>query len=103
MHTRPSLKDPRDLVVAWAQGEWENRTRSELLKRAVKRAGRSMGLEVKRYRPKADRMGVNQFADIRRLLEDIREPIVFDVGANIGESVDRFREVLPGCVVHSFE
>jgi FkbM family methyltransferase len=29
--------------------------------------------------------------------------VVLDVGANIGQSVERFRELLPGCELHSFE
>jgi hypothetical protein len=68
-----------------------------LVKRVVQKAGRVVGLEVTRYRPKAGRMGVNPFADIRELLVDVARPVVVDVGANVGQSVHRFSELLPGC------
>jgi FkbM family methyltransferase len=75
----------------------------DLVKRVVQKAGRTVGLDVRRYRPKAGRMGVNPFADIRKLLIDVARPVVFDVGANVGQSVDRFNELLPGCTLHAFE
>ena len=30
-------------------------------------------------------------------------PIVFDVGANVGQSIHRFRSRFPRCIIHSFE
>jgi len=42
-------------------------------------------------------------ADIRRLLADVPQPTVFDVGANVGQSAKRFSELLPGCQLHMFE
>jgi FkbM family methyltransferase len=47
--------------------------------------------------------GVNALADIAVLLAVVPAPIVFDVGANIGQSVTTFRELLPSSIVHSFE
>ncbi len=37
-----------------------------------------------------------------RLLE-ISGPVVFDVGANIGQSIELYRESFPECTIHSFE
>lgn len=34
---------------------------------------------------------------------DIKSPLIFDVGANIGQSVDRYRIASPNCVLHCFE
>ena len=32
-----------------------------------------------------------------------RSPILFDVGANQGQSIDRFRKIFPNVITHSFE
>ena len=42
-------------------------------------------------------------ADIRKLLADVPQPTVFDVGANVGQSAKRVSELLPGCQLHMFE
>ena len=47
--------------------------------------------------------GVDALADIRALLTRVRSPTVFDVGANVGQSVTTFRQLLPDSVIHSFE
>jgi FkbM family methyltransferase len=47
-------------------------------------------------------MGRDPFEDIRWLTSSPR-PIVFDVGANIGQSVKNFRSCLESPVIHSFE
>jgi FkbM family methyltransferase len=36
-------------------------------------------------------------------LQGTAAPVVFDVGANTGDSVTRFRRALSGCQIHSFE
>ncbi|HQR06851.1 MAG TPA: FkbM family methyltransferase, partial [Gemmatales bacterium] len=38
-----------------------------------------------------------------RHLSKVAKPTIFDVGANIGQSVDRFQDVFPGALIHSFE
>jgi len=75
-------------------------------KRFVRRAGHAVGLEVSRYRPDDQvitRVGVSALRDMRELLTDVSTPIVFDVGANVGQSVTVFKELLPGSILHSFE
>lgn len=47
-------------------------------------------------------MGVDAFSDIRAL-SGTGPSIVFDVGANVGQSVERFAELLPGSEIHAFE
>ncbi|MGE4267712.1 MAG: FkbM family methyltransferase [Deferribacterales bacterium] len=37
------------------------------------------------------------------LLKDIDKPVIFDVGANIGQSVAGFKQKVPDAVIHSFE
>jgi FkbM family methyltransferase len=41
--------------------------------------------------------------DIGFLLHDVPRPVVFDVGANTGQSVAKFRRLLPESTIHSFE
>jgi FkbM family methyltransferase len=41
--------------------------------------------------------------DIGALLIDVPRPVVFDVGANLGQSVAIFRRLLPDSTLHSFE
>src|SRR5688500_16227435 len=78
-------------------------TLSESLRKLIRLVGHMFGVEVRRYRPKAGRLGINPMADIRTLLAGIDAPIVFDVGANVGQSVRRFSRLLPGCEVYAFE
>ncbi|MCH8328511.1 MAG: FkbM family methyltransferase [Candidatus Marinimicrobia bacterium] len=40
---------------------------------------------------------------IRYLLAEVTQPVIFDVGANIGQSIDIFREAHGGAIIHSFE
>jgi FkbM family methyltransferase len=55
---------------------------------------RKFGFEVRRVR--------NPVEDIRRLTK-VPKPIVFDVGANIGQSVKVFRECFKQPLIHAFE
>lgn len=32
-----------------------------------------------------------------------KNPVIFDVGANIGQSIDRFKKLFPNSIIHSFE
>jgi hypothetical protein len=48
-------------------------------------------------------MGVNPFVDVAWSLKDRVAPVVFDVGANIGQTVQRIRRFLPSSFIHSFE
>ncbi len=38
-----------------------------------------------------------------RLIGGVPQPVIFDVGANVGQTLERYMHVLPGAVVHSFE
>lgn len=40
---------------------------------------------------------------IRYLLAEVTQPVIFDVGANIGQSIDIFREAHRNAIIHSFE
>jgi FkbM family methyltransferase len=58
-------------------------------------------VHVSRYVP--GQLGLDLGRDIQVVLGDVTRPVVFDVGANIGQSILTFKGLLPRCVVHSFE
>src|SRR5437870_5270270 len=68
---------------------------------------RKAGIDVIRYRePSAESSpGAPSWSTeaIRGYLSDVERPVVFDVGANIGQSVELYRHLLPGCEIHAFE
>lgn len=74
-------------------------------KQLAKKVFQTLGLEVSRYRPKTTEerpLGVDYLSDIRKLTRS-NPCIVMDVGANIGQSVNTYKELLPHCEIHSFE
>ena len=48
-------------------------------------------------------LGQNAEFDIKHLLGQTTEPVVFDVGGNIGQAIDRFKKLVPDSVIYSFE
>jgi FkbM family methyltransferase len=41
--------------------------------------------------------------DLQALLRDVDRPVVFDIGANVGQSVSRVKGLVPKCTIHAFE
>jgi FkbM family methyltransferase len=77
------------------------------IKPALKRVLQHFGYSVRRVPTSrgtnaGHAMGWDPFEDIRWLTSS-RRPIVFDVGANIGQSVKNFRNCLESPEIHSFE
>jgi FkbM family methyltransferase len=64
----------------------------------LQQALRRSGYELRRF----DGLGVHPLADARRILEH-GAPVVFDVGANTGQTITRIRHFMRGATVHSFE
>jgi len=67
----------------------------------------SLGLEISRYRPEThapeeNPLGTSYLSDIKRLTRS-HPVVVFDVGANKGQSVIKFKNLLRDCEIHSFE
>ena len=71
------------------------------MKRFVRDLLRKAGWDVRRYQ--LGKLGRDPWQDLRHLLRGVRRPLIFDVGANIGQSVDAFRKSFPDSFVHSFE
>jgi FkbM family methyltransferase len=74
--------------------------RSEALKALARRSFKAVGLTVHRYR---GAVGDDPFEDMNRLAPSGRAPLIIDVGANLGQSIVRFKAVFPNAEMHSFE
>ncbi len=59
------------------------------------------GYEIHRYNP--DLMGRDPYRDMLRLLGSKEQPVVFDVGSNIGQTVLELRTHFTDPAIHSFE
>jgi FkbM family methyltransferase len=70
-----------------------------IAKRVVLPVAHAFGLEITSLR----RFGFDADRDLSLLLAGVVHPVVFDVGANTGQSVTRFRRVLPGSELYAFE
>jgi FkbM family methyltransferase len=46
---------------------------------------------------------VTALEDIARILNGVINPVIFDVGANRGDTVAAYKEVFPGAQIHAFE
>jgi hypothetical protein len=49
-----------------------------------------------------DQIGQNAYSDIKRFIAPNSSPVIFDVGANVGQTIDAFREVFPQPKIHAF-
>src|SRR6476646_2230368 len=48
-------------------------------------------------------LGISPFADMRKFVPAAKDPLILDIGANVGQSVGRFRKTFPTATIHSFE
>ena len=71
-------------------------------KRSLKGVLRSLGLQL-RWLPPRYACRQNMFTDQRAILGERGAGLILDVGANVGQSVMRYRWLFPDAVIHSFE
>ena len=71
------------------------------IKLSIRRIARLCGLDIVRFG--GEQVGVDPFVDVRRFLRGHTHPVIFDVGAGVGQSIYRFRDEFPTSVIHSFE
>jgi FkbM family methyltransferase len=69
------------------------------IRRLIRKLLNAGGYDIRPYQS----MGRNPFEDMRLLLGLEPQPIVLDVGANVGQSIDVFRSYFPTSTIHSFE
>lgn len=60
---------------------------------------RSLGYEVRRVKDPKRR----SLDDIHKLVTQTASPVIFDVGANKGQSIARFKALFPQAAIHAFE
>lgn len=72
-----------------------------IIKNTIRRIIRRGGFDIIRFN--RDQIGVYPFIDMQRLLNGHTHPVIFDVGANVGQSVHKFRDAFPSSCIHSFE
>lgn len=70
------------------------------IKDGIRAALRAAGLEVRRV---SREPGRDAFEDMKRICRPSGRPVVFDVGANEGQTVANFRTAFPDATVHAFE
>ena len=68
----------------------------EIIKKIIRSAAAMLGYQITR-RP------ADAFSDMRRFIPTGSDPVILDVGANLGQSAKRFKAVFPSSVIHSFE
>jgi FkbM family methyltransferase len=71
-------------------------TRMEIFKKIIRSAAARLGYQITR-RP------ADAFSDMRRFVPADVAPVILDIGANVGQSVKRFKAVFPSSAIHSFE
>ena len=69
------------------------------MKQLIRRLLNSIGLDAKSKQA----LGLDPFKDMQFFLAGNKCPVIFDVGANTGQSVDAFKRVFPNSSIHSFE
>ncbi|MCF8412625.1 MAG: FkbM family methyltransferase [Melioribacteraceae bacterium] len=70
------------------------------MKQIIKNVFRKLGYDVVKYQPKPNLL--KPYWDMARFIKNDK-PILFDVGANIGQTAKMLDEVFPEGVIHSFE
>ena len=68
-----------------------------MIRRLVKKAFRAAGIDI-RFIPK---LGFDAYIDMRKLATP--SPVVFDVGANRGQTIERLQRHFDRPVIHAFE
>lgn len=81
----------------------------KFLKLLVHNVLKKIGFDIIKYRPAIANtiveipFGSDPFKDIHCFLKNNASPVIFDVGANVGQSVDDFKKIFPDSSINSFE
>jgi FkbM family methyltransferase len=71
------------------------------LKQAIKNLLRTFDYKIKRY--ESPFIGVNAFQDMVKLSAEKARPIIFDMGANVGQYICDLKKRFRNPVIHAFE
>ncbi|MEZ4802516.1 MAG: FkbM family methyltransferase [Gelidibacter sp.] len=70
------------------------------MKRAIRKFVRRFGFDIIKF--KKDQMGIYPFYDMAKFITKDK-PMLFDVGANLGQTIKDFKEVFHFATIHAFE
>lgn len=70
------------------------------MRRTVRKFFRKMGYDIIKF--KKDKIGLYPYYDMRKFVNS-KKPMLFDVGANLGQTVKDFNEAFTKATIHSFE
>ena len=71
-----------------------------MIKKIIKKIFSILGYNISRIDKKYKKLSFN---DIHKAKIDIDNPLIFDVGANKGQSIRRFKNIFPRSTIHAFE
>jgi len=74
-----------------------------MIKKSIRRLLSRFGYVVRHVGQKGGMAGVDLLHDVSVLLGQKRPVVLFDVGANIGQTIASFLEMFPDSQIHSFE
>lgn len=64
----------------------------------IRRLLRNLGYDIHKIQ-----VGRDPFRDMQRLVGRQRAPVIFDVGANVGDTIESFRAAMTQAKIHAFE
>lgn len=70
------------------------------MKREIRKFVRRFGFDIIKFQK--DQMGIYPFYDMAKFVKS-KDPLFFDIGANIGQTVKDFNEVFKKATIHAFE
>lgn len=71
-----------------------------MIKQIIKKIINILGFKISKINNKYKKLS---FDDIHKIKINIESPIIFDVGANQGQSIRRFKKIFPKSIIHAFE
>jgi FkbM family methyltransferase len=75
---------------------------NKAIKSVANRPLKALGYEIRRIPPQ-EAWVYDPWQVQARLLRRVDEPVIFDVGANVGQTFQNYLRVLPNALIHSFE
>jgi FkbM family methyltransferase len=72
-----------------------------IIKKSIHQVLKKSGYDIHKVKP--FKIGDNPHKDMEFFLRKTESPNIFDVGANIGQSVELFKSLFPNSSIHSFE
>jgi hypothetical protein len=71
-----------------------------MIKKIIKKIFTTLVYKISSIDKKYIKLSIN---DIHKAKINIDNPIIFDVGANKGQSIRRFKNIFPKSIIHAFE